>query len=58
MLPLEGVKAVLRACPRMRRCLWIAVPLVAAHLGCLALPAATVAVAGTAIVFPICGASE
>ena len=55
MLPLEVVKAMLRSCPRMRRCLWIAAPLVAAHAGCLALPAATVALTGTAIVLPICG---
>jgi hypothetical protein len=45
---------MLKACPRMRRCLWIAAPLVAVHLGCLALPAATVALTGTAIAFPIC----
>ena len=41
-------------CSMPRRCLWLAVPLVAGHLGCLALPAATLAV-GVPILMPICG---
>ena len=46
--------AVLRRCSMSRRCLWLAVPLVAGHFGCLALPAATLAV-GVPILMPICG---
>ena len=37
-----------------RRCLWLAVPIVGGHLGCLALPAATIAL-GAPAVMPICG---
>jgi hypothetical protein len=43
-----------RRCPMPRRCLWLAIPFVAGHLGCLALPAATVAI-GAPILMPICG---
>ena len=45
---------MLMRCSLKRRCLWLAIPLVAGHLGCLAIPAATLAV-GVPIVLPICG---
>jgi len=37
-----------------RRLLWLAAPIVVGHLGCLALPAATVAL-GVPVLIPICG---
>jgi hypothetical protein len=40
-------------CAVRRRCLWLAIPLVAGHLGCLAIPTATLAV-GVPVVFPLC----
>ena len=43
-----------RRCSMSRRCLWLAVPMVAGHLGCLALPAATLAL-GVPVLMPICG---
>jgi hypothetical protein len=54
MLPRERLTAMFRRCPIPRRCLWLAIPFVAGHLGCLALPAATVAI-GAPILMPICG---
>ena len=45
---------MLRRCTMARRCLWLAVPFVAGHLGCLAIPAATIAI-GAPILMPICG---
>jgi hypothetical protein len=44
-----------RRCFMSRRCLWLAIPLVAGHLGCLALPAATIVVGAAPMLMPICG---
>ncbi len=48
---------MLRRCSMSRRCLWLALPLVAGHLGCLALPAATLALGAPILMpmMPICG---
>lgn len=45
-----------RRCFLSRRCLWLAAPFVAAHFGCFAIPAATLAIG--APILTICGGPQ